>query len=209
MKTENRGRPRTPHGARREKDGKTERWNVNSKGKGRWVTEEYFNQQEKLKSLEESPEPKPEPAPEPKPEPAPEPKPEPIRDINAEPDLLSELEGMANIFDQLPEEESEEAEPEEFNDLEEGGQNVPGIKGAHLLAVVDLLGSMAAAFILKKAKISNQPRSDFKLTQEEREELADAAQACADTLKLNIDNPWASLAIGYAALVSLKVKRNG
>jgi outer membrane biosynthesis protein TonB len=223
------GRPKNEVGAERYHNGGKQNWN----GK-RWISSSYYArtaQQADPAPPAQQPDPAP-PTPEPDPiPPAPQPdpappapkeeiakevieprKPEPVSFV--EDDELAEIFGaFKDVIEDTGEEGRKEEEEEEGPiDLTPEGQakeaaGTVHIKGKHLVFVMDILGSFIASFIVKKAKISNQPRSDFKLSKEERTELAEVAEEAAETLTFDTSSPWGALGISYFALLAFKIEK--
>ena len=198
-----RGRPKNEIGAIRETENGRKAWN----GK-RWVSEAHFKtispiaepapkpKEEQQTGYKESP---PKTSQQLEPDPI---EPEPSPEIASE-ELDDIFSGFSDIIE-TP--ESEESESPESEESEAQGNSVK-IKGKHLVFIIDLLGSFLAAYIVKKSGISKQDRKDFKLTSEEREELEEVAAEAAETLSIDLGNPWAALGMSYFALIAFKLER--
>ena len=206
-----RGRPKNPIGAIRETENGRKAWN----GK-RWVSEAHF----KTMNPSEEPKPQPQPAPE-KPklsedftgykENPPKPIQEATAEEQSEPDPIIEAEELDDMFssfaDIIEPQSSEEAPADIESGLDEPQRNSVTIKGKHLVFIIDLFGSFLAAYIVKKSGLSKQERKDFKLTKEEREELEEVAGEAAETISIDLGNPWAALGMSYFALIAFKLER--
>lgn len=187
-----RGRPRNEIGAIRETENGRKVWN----GK-RWVSEAHY------KTINPSQDP------EPAPEPATQPAPENVNPLNGNPLIeASELDDIFSSFADIIEPQSSEEAPADIDsDIDAPQSNSVTIKGKHLVFIIDLFGSFLAAYIVKKSGLSKQERKDFKLTKEEREELEEVAGEAADTLSIDLGNPWAALGMSYFALIAFKLER--